>query len=123
MLSVRLAISPSSPRSATALSSAAPEPISGWGTVQLGPLYGRVRIAGLTFEQAEARIREHLARFILGGTQVSVERYPEAADLDLQERVARVRVADKLAEYILSIAEATRHGGEFLARRIPPATR
>ena len=34
--------------------------------------------------------------------------------LDLQERVARVRVADKLAEYILSIAEATRHGGEFL---------
>jgi MoxR-like ATPase len=34
--------------------------------------------------------------------------------LDLQERVARVRVADKLTEYILSIAEATRHGGEFL---------
>ncbi|HYO14307.1 MAG TPA: MoxR family ATPase [Thermoanaerobaculia bacterium] len=34
--------------------------------------------------------------------------------LDLQERVARVRVADKLAEYILSLAEATRHGGEFL---------
>ncbi|HKV09264.1 MAG TPA: MoxR family ATPase, partial [Thermoanaerobaculia bacterium] len=34
--------------------------------------------------------------------------------LDLQEQVARVRVADKLAEYILSLAEATRHGGEFL---------
>jgi MoxR-like ATPase len=34
--------------------------------------------------------------------------------LDLQERVARIRVADKLAEYILSLAEATRHGGEFL---------
>jgi MoxR-like ATPase len=34
--------------------------------------------------------------------------------LDLQERATRVRVADKLAEYILSIAEATRHGGEFL---------
>src|SRR5262249_45077347 len=34
--------------------------------------------------------------------------------LDLQERVAQVRVADKLAEYILSLAEATRHGGEFL---------
>ncbi|HSF39032.1 MAG TPA: MoxR family ATPase [Thermoanaerobaculia bacterium] len=34
--------------------------------------------------------------------------------LDLQERVARVRVADKLAEYILSLAEVTRHGGEFL---------
>ncbi|HEX6863236.1 MAG TPA: MoxR family ATPase [Thermoanaerobaculia bacterium] len=34
--------------------------------------------------------------------------------LGLQERVARVRVADKLAEYILSLAEATRHGGEFL---------
>jgi MoxR-like ATPase len=34
--------------------------------------------------------------------------------LDLQERVSRVRVADKLAEYILSIAETTRHGGDFL---------
>ena len=34
--------------------------------------------------------------------------------VDLQERVSRVHVADKLAEYILSLAEATRHGGEFL---------
>jgi MoxR-like ATPase len=34
--------------------------------------------------------------------------------LDLQGRVARVRVADKLADYMLSLAEATRHGGEFL---------
>ena len=34
--------------------------------------------------------------------------------LELQEQAARVRVADKLAEYMLSIAEATRHGGEFL---------
>jgi MoxR-like ATPase len=34
--------------------------------------------------------------------------------LDLQERAARVRVADKLADYILTLAEATRHGGEFL---------
>jgi MoxR-like ATPase len=34
--------------------------------------------------------------------------------LDLQERVSRIRVADKLAEYILSLAEATRHGGEFM---------
>jgi len=34
--------------------------------------------------------------------------------LELQELVAQVRVADKLAEYILSLAEATRQGGEFL---------
>jgi MoxR-like ATPase len=35
--------------------------------------------------------------------------------LDLQERVARVRVADKLADYMLTLAEATRHGGgDFL---------
>jgi MoxR-like ATPase len=34
--------------------------------------------------------------------------------LELQEHVTQVRVADKLAEYILSLAEATRHGGEFL---------
>ncbi|HYN20652.1 MAG TPA: MoxR family ATPase [Thermoanaerobaculia bacterium] len=34
--------------------------------------------------------------------------------MELQERVTRVRVADKLAEYILSLAETTRHSGEFL---------
>jgi len=34
--------------------------------------------------------------------------------LELQEGVAQVRVADKLADYILSLAEATRHSGEFL---------
>jgi MoxR-like ATPase len=34
--------------------------------------------------------------------------------LELQARVARVRVADKLADYMLSIAETTRHGGDFL---------
>ena len=34
--------------------------------------------------------------------------------VQLQERVARVRVADKLADYMLSLAETTRHGGDFL---------
>jgi MoxR-like ATPase len=34
--------------------------------------------------------------------------------LALQERVAEVRVAEKLTEYMLSLADATRHGGEFL---------
>jgi MoxR-like ATPase len=34
--------------------------------------------------------------------------------LDLQARVTRVRVADKLADYMLSLAEATRQGGDFL---------
>ena len=34
--------------------------------------------------------------------------------IDLQARVSRVRVADKLADYMLSLAEATRHGGDFL---------
>src|SRR5215203_5155048 len=34
--------------------------------------------------------------------------------IELQARAARVRVADKLADYMLSLAEATRHGGDFL---------
>jgi MoxR-like ATPase len=34
--------------------------------------------------------------------------------LDLQESATQIRVADKLTEYILSLAEATRHGGDFL---------
>jgi len=34
--------------------------------------------------------------------------------LQLQERVQQVRVAEKLADYMLAIAEATRHGSEFL---------
>lgn len=34
--------------------------------------------------------------------------------LALQAEAARVRVADKLADYVLALAEATRSGGEFL---------
>jgi MoxR-like ATPase len=34
--------------------------------------------------------------------------------LALQESATQIRVADKLTEYILSLAEATRHGGDFL---------
>jgi MoxR-like ATPase len=34
--------------------------------------------------------------------------------IELQGQVGRVRVADKLADYMLSIAEVTRHGGDFL---------
>ncbi|HVT58034.1 MAG TPA: MoxR family ATPase [Thermoanaerobaculia bacterium] len=34
--------------------------------------------------------------------------------LDLQGRVQAVRFAEKLADYVLAIAEATRRGGEFL---------
>ncbi|HUO87506.1 MAG TPA: MoxR family ATPase [Thermoanaerobaculia bacterium] len=34
--------------------------------------------------------------------------------VDLQEQAVDVRVAPKLADYMLSIADATRHGGEFL---------
>jgi MoxR-like ATPase len=34
--------------------------------------------------------------------------------LELQARAQRVRVAEKLADYLLTLAEATRRGGEFL---------
>jgi len=34
--------------------------------------------------------------------------------LELQSQVARITVADKLADYMLSLAEATREGGDFL---------
>jgi MoxR-like ATPase len=34
--------------------------------------------------------------------------------LDLQEKARRVHVAEKLADYMLSLAETTRRGGEFL---------
>jgi MoxR-like ATPase len=39
---------------------------------------------------------------------------PRETLIELQEQAARVKVAEKLTEYILSLAEATRHGGEFL---------
>ena len=39
---------------------------------------------------------------------------PRRARWSCRSGSARVRVADKLADYILSLAEATRHGGEFL---------
>ena len=38
----------------------------------------------------------------------------QAELLALQLRVQQVRVAEKLADYMLAIAEATRRGGEFL---------
>jgi MoxR-like ATPase len=34
--------------------------------------------------------------------------------LEIQDHVGRVKVAEKLAEYVLSLAEATRQGDEFL---------
>jgi MoxR-like ATPase len=34
--------------------------------------------------------------------------------LELQRQVRKIQVADKLADYMLSLAEATRQGGEFL---------
>ena len=54
-----------------------------------------------------------------GGVEDLLERLEpvltENGLIDLQERVARVRVADKLADYMLTLAEATRHGGgDFL---------
>jgi polysaccharide export outer membrane protein len=41
------------------------------GTVNLGPTYGRVRVAGLTIEEAEEAIRDQLAK-ILTDVEVSV---------------------------------------------------
>ena len=34
------------------------------GTVDLGPAYGRVRVVGLTTDEAQAEIRRHLAQLI-----------------------------------------------------------
>lgn len=53
-----------------------------------------------------------------GGVEDALERLAAVVSRDevlaLQERAAAVRVADKLADYILSIAEATRDANKFL---------
>jgi MoxR-like ATPase len=53
-----------------------------------------------------------------GGVEELLERLQPVVTrqelLALQQRVTTVRVAEKLAEYILTLATATRHGGEFL---------
>ncbi len=41
------------------------------GTVDLGPAYGRVKVVGLTTDEAQAEIRRHLSQFI-ENPQVSV---------------------------------------------------
>lgn len=41
------------------------------GTVDLGPTYGRVRVVGLTIDEAQAAIRRHLAQLVVD-PQVSV---------------------------------------------------
>jgi MoxR-like ATPase len=52
-----------------------------------------------------------------GGVEGTLEHLAPAlgreALLELQERVGQIRVAEKLTEYILTIAETTRSGGEF----------
>jgi MoxR-like ATPase len=52
-----------------------------------------------------------------GGVEATLDQLAPALSretlMDLQERVGRIRVAEKLAEYILSLAEVTRRGGEF----------
>ena len=48
---------------------------------------------------------------VLEGLQAVVS---QAEVVDLQSRASEVRIADKLADYILSIAEATRDAGKFL---------
>jgi MoxR-like ATPase len=52
-----------------------------------------------------------------GGVEATLDQLQPALSremlMDLQEQVGRVRVAEKLAEYILSLAEVTRRGGEF----------
>jgi len=53
-----------------------------------------------------------------GGVENLLERLEPALSreglLALQESATQIRVADKLTEYILTLAEATRHGGDFL---------
>ena len=53
-----------------------------------------------------------------GGVEETLENLqpaiPRETLLELQERVGQIRVAEKLTEYILSIAEVTRHSGEFM---------
>ncbi len=53
-----------------------------------------------------------------GGVETTLEELQPALGPDefraLQSEVVHVRVADKVADYILSLAEATRRGGEFL---------
>jgi len=55
---------------------------------------------------------------VSGGVEEILERLQPAVTKEelvaLQARVAEVRVADKLTEYILTLAESTRRGGEFL---------
>jgi MoxR-like ATPase len=53
-----------------------------------------------------------------GGAEAALEELGPALGRDeflaLQESVAQVTVSDKISEYVLTLAEATRQGGEFL---------
>ncbi|HXU45947.1 MAG TPA: MoxR family ATPase [Thermoanaerobaculia bacterium] len=53
-----------------------------------------------------------------GGVEDLLEQLPAVLDrtelLDLQARVQRIRVSERLADYLLALAEATRQDGEFL---------
>ena len=61
------------------------------GKVPLGPVYGRVEVSGLTPEEAEDRVREHLAKTIKN-PHVLLTWYDPIAhgSRDLAERVQRL---------------------------------
>jgi RNA polymerase sigma factor (sigma-70 family) len=59
------------------------------GKVALGPYYGRVLVQGLTVEEAEAAVRDHLAKTV-DNPQVSLTRYTPVAAPDLERRVRRL---------------------------------
>jgi RNA polymerase sigma factor (sigma-70 family) len=65
------------------------------GTVALGPAYGRIQVKGQTLEQAEATIRDHLAKLNLRDPFVSVTRDDSLPDASVQALEDRVRQLEK----------------------------
>jgi protein involved in polysaccharide export with SLBB domain len=61
------------------------------GKLPLGPAYGRVQVNGLTPEEAEEKVREHLAK-ILKNPHVSITWYDPVAhgSGDLADRISRL---------------------------------
>jgi hypothetical protein len=74
------------------------------GTIALGPGYGRLRVAGMSVEQAESAVRQHLSR-LLQNADVSVTRYDPLPDVRRQALEQRVQQLEDQVRALQAIIE------------------
>jgi hypothetical protein len=78
-------------------------PVEAMGTVALGPVYGRVKVVGMSVLDAERAIKKHLSEFIQD-PQVQVTMYEKSEVID-QDGSSASKAADASWDAYISAQE------------------